>query len=248
VVVSADHGAAFEPGEPRRVLTPATAAEIAAVPLLVKLPHQRVGRVDDRAVRTVDVLPTVAAAAGVRVPWRTDGARADRRPSAVTTPVSVFSGRVRGWKAPLSDVLAGRRVREAHERGLFAHGVDGIGASRPELLGRRTAGLVVRGAGARGGAVTVDGARGYRAVRPGAALLPAMVAGTVRGVRADTPLAVAIDGRIRATTRVFPARGGRGQFSTLVPAAALAPGAHEVEVYAVAPGDRLRRLGGTAAA
>jgi hypothetical protein len=53
---------------------------------------------------------------------------------------------------------------------------------------------------------------------------------------------------VRATTRVFPAGDGLGQFSTLVPASALTPGPHEVEVYAVLPGDRLRRLGGTAAA
>ena len=248
VVVSADHGAAFEPGEPRRVLTDATAAEIAAVPLLVKLPHQRAGRADDRAVRTVDVLPTIAAAAGVRVPWRADGVAADRRPSSPSTPVRVFSGRREGFEGPLSVVLAGVRAREAHERGLFAHGVDGIGASRPELLGRSVARLVVRGTGARGGTATVDGARGYRAIRRGAVLVPAMVAGTVRGVRPDAPLAVAVDGRVRATTRVFRAGDGLGQFSTLVPASALPPGPHEVEVYAVLAGDRLRRLGGTAAA
>ena len=31
-------------------------------------------------MRTIDALPTIAEAAGVRVPWKTDGMPADERP------------------------------------------------------------------------------------------------------------------------------------------------------------------------
>ena len=43
------------------------------MPLFVKLPHQQRGRVDRAAARTLDIVPTIAAAAGVRIPWRVDG-------------------------------------------------------------------------------------------------------------------------------------------------------------------------------
>ena len=62
VVVVADHGAAFLPGEESRIVTEANIGEIAPVPLFVKAPRQRRGAVDDSDVETTDVLPTIARA------------------------------------------------------------------------------------------------------------------------------------------------------------------------------------------
>ena len=64
LVVAADHGSAFVSGEPKRPIEPDNAGAIAPVPFFVKLPGQTAGRVDDRAVRTMDILPTIAKAAG----------------------------------------------------------------------------------------------------------------------------------------------------------------------------------------
>ena len=79
IVVTADHGISFRAGQPRRRLTPETMPDLVVVPFIVKLPGQRAGRVDDGAVRTIDALPTIAEAAGVEVPWRTDAMPADDR-------------------------------------------------------------------------------------------------------------------------------------------------------------------------
>lgn len=73
VIVTADHGASFTPGSPLRRPTRATVAEAAAVPLLVKLPGQAQARIDDRLASTLDVLPTIADALGIEVPWPTKG-------------------------------------------------------------------------------------------------------------------------------------------------------------------------------
>ena len=73
VVVTADHGIAFRAGRKRRPAWPANLHDIAFVPLFVKAPHQNAGRVDDRLVRTIDVLPTIASIVGARPPWPVDG-------------------------------------------------------------------------------------------------------------------------------------------------------------------------------
>ena len=73
LVVTADHGVSFRAGQKRRPLSPANLQDIAYVPLFVKLPHQTRGRVALEPSRNTDILPTIAAALGVRIPWHVDG-------------------------------------------------------------------------------------------------------------------------------------------------------------------------------
>ncbi len=60
LIVLADHGVGLRAGLPARDLAPATAAELLRVPMFVKYPGQRTGRIDDRRAETVDVFPTIA--------------------------------------------------------------------------------------------------------------------------------------------------------------------------------------------
>ncbi|HEY7016963.1 MAG TPA: sulfatase-like hydrolase/transferase, partial [Gaiellaceae bacterium] len=73
LVVTADHGVSFRAGQKRRPLSAANRQDIAFVPLFVKLPGQKRGRVVPAPARTIDILPTLAGAIGVRVPWQLDG-------------------------------------------------------------------------------------------------------------------------------------------------------------------------------
>jgi hypothetical protein len=73
LVVTADHGVSFRAGEKRRPLSSANEQDIAYVPLFVKLPGQRRGRIVREAARTIDILPTLADSIGVRIPWHVDG-------------------------------------------------------------------------------------------------------------------------------------------------------------------------------
>ena len=73
IVVTADHGAAFETGEPIRGVSPDNADSVLWVPLLVKPPGQTTGRIDDRPARTIDVLPTMADVLELDLPDGTDG-------------------------------------------------------------------------------------------------------------------------------------------------------------------------------
>ena len=65
-------------------------------------------------------------------------------------------------------------------------------------------------------------------------MLPALVSGDVTGLPDGAPIAIAVNGRVAATTRVFPP----GQYVALVPPESLRPGANDVEVL------DLRKIGG----
>jgi hypothetical protein len=226
IVVTADHGVAFMSGQPRRPANRANVGVIAPVPLFVKLPGQRDGRVDDRAVRTIDVLPTIAEAAGVRLPWKADGVPADQRRVDPAAPIDVSHMGELVLTEPLASVLAKRRAREEVEARLLRDGVYAIGP-RPELIGRRVA---VRRGSKR---VTVDGA---------SALLPSFVSGPVDGLEPGTVLAVAVNGRVEATTRAYRDRG-RSVFAALVPPSSLREGRNAVTVLEVLAGGELRPQG-----
>ena len=66
VVVTADHGVSFRRGQSRRGPNPVNFSDIASVPLVIKYPDRQGGRVDDSLVRTIDIVPTIAAELGVK--------------------------------------------------------------------------------------------------------------------------------------------------------------------------------------
>ena len=59
IVVMADHGVSFRPGESLRQATEASFQDILSVPLFIKYPGQKQGEINLQAARSIDVLPTV---------------------------------------------------------------------------------------------------------------------------------------------------------------------------------------------
>jgi hypothetical protein len=232
ILVTADHGVSFRAGESRRRVSPATMPDVAIVPFFAKAPGQQEARVEDGAVRTIDALPTIAEAAGVRIPWRTDGMPADERPVDFGAQVAVTGEGRPGVPEALGTILEGQRERDAYEAQLLRRGEYAVGP-RPDLLGRHFAGAVEGGPRA-----TVDAPDEFE-VAAGADVLPALVSGDVTGLEDDAVVALAVNGRVVATTRVFPP----GQYVAIVPPQALRAGANDVAVLQVLPDDRLRMIG-----
>ena len=86
---------------------------------------------------------------------------------------------------------------------------------------------------------TVDGAGDYEAVVEDAAVVPALVSGSVTDIPDGAVLAIAVNGRVEATTRTYPAERG-GQFAAMVPPNSLRTGSNTVTVLQVMPDGRLR--------
>ncbi len=77
IVIVADHGMSFTEGTHDREFDGTNAASIAYTPLLIKFPGQESGSISAANLTSVDVLPTMADALGIELPWTSDGAAAD---------------------------------------------------------------------------------------------------------------------------------------------------------------------------
>jgi len=91
VVVTADHGAGFVPGNPYRTLNKMNFGDILSVPLLIKLPESSQKGIFEREVESIDILPTIADALGIRTNWQMDGFSALRDPAIPRTKKKAFS-------------------------------------------------------------------------------------------------------------------------------------------------------------
>lgn len=223
VVVVADHGSAFRAGDHSRIVTATNVGEIAPVPLFVKAPRQRRGTVDDSAVETTDLLPTIARELAIELPWRVDGVEAGTRPRRESLTVrrqddggAVTVGRVR--LKHLRDAAVRRRTA-TFRRGLFAIG------PRRRLPGRPLS----RVKRARGVRAVLDSPGRYAAVDPGARTLPVDVTGRIDGgTPRSRPVAVAVNGIVAATGWTIT-EGDHEHFTVLVPPSSLRRGRNEVE-------------------
>ena len=224
------------PARARRPLVRAPNVEdIAPFPFFMKTLGQRSGRISDKPLRTIDVLPTIADVAGFSIPWHVDGrsalsptsdapaAQGDRRqPSCTSTRSTRPATRA-----------AGRGAR-AEAAGLFGHSVELYGPRR-DLVGRRVAGLDVRPAGET--AHVVD-AREYREVDPASGFVPAGHAR--RPDRAGQAwrrrrIAAALNGSIAATGRTFTLAGDDDeQFSLLLPERDFRAGVNSLQLLVLA--------------
>ncbi len=248
VIATADHGVSFRIGEPRRLSTSRNLEDIAFVPLFVKLPGQRQARIVDSDARTVDVVPTIARVLGITPPWKLDGRPLVGGGGGGSNNVFVIVEQGVRVSAPL-DELRARRARALREQlanfgsGPFSR-VYRLGPA-PALVGRRTADLP---RSPSPGSVELDGAALLNAVDAASDLTPTYVTGRVNGLGSGThDLAVAVNGRIAATTSSFQAGGER--FAALVPEEALHAGRNAVEIFALqrtANGIRLQALAGSA--
>lgn len=240
IIVTADHGVSFRAGERRRGVTAGNIEDVASVPLLVKRPGERRARIDDSAVHTIDVVPTIADVLGTRLPWHADG----QSVFAPARPEADVNVRERQGSAVTLDFGSFvRRLREAATRKveLFGSGdpawVYAVGPNR-ELVGRAVGPL----AGERSADVQaeIEGAALLVNVDLESELVPSHVAGHLSGSRPGVPveLAVAVNGRIAAVTRTYPLQG-QVRFSAFFDDSRLVNGANDVEIL------RVERQGGS---
>jgi hypothetical protein len=234
IVITADNGESFlHAGHDRHVADPVTFTDIASTPLLIKLPHQAQGGYDDRHVRSFDVVPTVAQAAGVSMPWRVEGIsilhRGDPKPVAVHREQGK-QGRV--FTTSLANYDRARRRALARKTRLFSHGLYGIGP-HPELIGRSVEDL-----GDRLEPVDADLnpeiAKALKDVDPGGSFVPANIAGVVSGAPRGTPLALVLNGKVAAVGWSAQLSGDkRVYFSFFAPPSDLQAGGNDARIYRI---------------
>ena len=232
LVITADHGIAFTEGESLRGPADEVVPEVAMVPLFMKLPGQIKGTVDPRVVFTIDVLPTIADAIGIRIPLPTEG-------HSFLDP---------SYKADF-DLLGARRGQELLEdpesalsrlaakwASIFPlPGVSGLYKQRPfeELIGGSLEESLFLQSGLAPEA-TLDQDWLLLNVSSSSGFAPGFISGEVKATFASGMAVAAIEDRkILAIAPIALGHDGLSRFATLIDPEFLSDGPHRLSLYLV---------------
>ena len=221
VVVTADHGIAFTADHDKRTPSDATVDEIYRVPMLIRVPGQREGEVDDTNALNTDVLPTLVDVLGIHTTWEFDGrslfgddAPPDDKPVFYATgPDSVSTSLDGLYSAAQRNA---ERFPEPGWRGVAAVGNLG------HLVGRSMRDLRVEDLPADidpDATWRLDDPAALRGLRAEGGRVPLVISGTLRLARAHQPYAEALlvlNGRVAGVARTSEAGPGRWGISGLV--------------------------------
>jgi hypothetical protein len=248
LIVTADHGVSFRPGHSRRLPDADNLADIASVPLFIKLPGQKQGRIDDRNVESVDIFPTIAELLGIELSEPVDG-----------IPVSQERRRPRktlyydGSMTVIEPDLPQRRAAVLRQFELFGHDdLDHLPASiatHPEWHGRGIASFVVEGEPVH--ATLIDPLREQSLSSPfswmtgaetsyswtkGVETSRSFVKGSLDGrelPEAPAEMIVTVDGLVRDSGMTFPLHGNQQGFEFLLPKSVIQNASNIVRLYLV---------------
>src|SRR4051812_4079882 len=234
IVVTADNGESFlHANHDRHVADAVTYTDIASTPLFIKLPNSHARGYDDRHVRTFDIVPTIADAAGIRMPWKVDGRSILK--GGDPAPVAVYreqgkKGRV--FKASLADYDRARRAAPRRKTQLFSHGLYGIGP-HPDLIGQSVDALGGTLAPAQA-TLNTELRKALATVDTKSAFIPANLVGRISGAPRGTPLALAVNGKVAAVGWSAQLKGDkRVYFSFFAPPEAFQDGKNSARIYRI---------------
>jgi hypothetical protein len=238
LVVAADHGITFEPGQHFRASrasdgssgTAAARADVFSVPLFIKYPTQIEGAVDERQAGTVDVVPTVADALGIDLPedWTFAGRSlvADVSPTPATPDEALPA-------PPLVATLDRWFGSGGGDHDVYAVGPHG------DLVGERAPSADAAPA-PQASAEQIDVAdyEGRGKVGLGTEV-PALYVAEVGGVPTGSWIAIAADGRIAGLGPVFDDRDGRRVVEAMLDPSLLNGDSPQLQPYLVDSTGRL---------
>jgi Sulfatase len=234
IVVLADHGVAFPHRRERRRLNRQTAAEIAPIPLFIKAPGQKKGKVDDAFVETIDVLPTIFDILNLDPRVKMDGKSAFSKEVQQRDELRfLIRNTFKVLKIPAAQFVRERQAIIDRNVRLFGTGRDG--PDRIYRIGPHQE-LIGKPATAAGEKLPVEfpSAQDYENVNPESGYIPTHVVGRVDGrEQPGRDIAVAVNGTIVAVGNTFKlAVGDAGELvSVMVPESAFRKGRNRVEVF-----------------
>jgi hypothetical protein len=240
LVITADHGASFRPGQSFKGPFAGNFAEIMSVPLLVKAPGQVEARVDDTNIETIDVLPTIADAIGATVPWETHGGPG--RKEARRTDKRLCHSECTVWQVRTPEAVRdGRQSAVAEKLRLFGSPADPdrqlVDPALASLLGRSTDSLAQPGE--PGWRVQLDLPWRAEALTSVSSFVPGLLSGVARPsspTQNAHVLAVALDGVVRGLAPLYrPKNAETAVWAVLLPERFAAGNPKRLEIFEVLP-------------
>ncbi len=246
LVVTSDHGVAFEPGETVRAVDIGVDAEpvlpeLMWVPLVVKAPEFEPGTVRSDNVLAVDIAPTIADLIGVELGWVPDGDSVVDGPVRDTAEKPFYQAEISGFgffleppvaidekrRVEVLDDSVGVRYPPGSQDRLYRSGEFGDLVGTPiDALGHLPA---------HSAQVVVDELSAFEDVDK-RSQAPALVNGRVLGAEDGAePLwvAVVLDGRIAFVGRSFGWEGEAAVFTGVIPERLFEDGENTLRVFQV---------------
>lgn len=240
LIVTADHGVSFRANQPRRHVSDANQADILSIPLFIKRPSQSTGAISDRAVESIDILPTITDVLGIRLRDPIDGrsvfdnALSERME---TTFCQVDRRHERFERAAIDSKIVAQPDLPELTRLRFGDSPETAHLFRigpmPELVGRKAEDLPKSSVRA----FDIEPTR-YGDVYEESpdAIVPCFFEGRIHSPHPEhsrQALAIAVNGTIRAVTRPYRLKGLQNRWAALVPESSFRPGKNDIQFFAV---------------
>ncbi len=226
IVLVADHGIAVRQNvEHQRTITPETIGEIAAVPLLIKVPGVEGGKVDHRRALTIDIVPTVAEVMGVELSWQPEGRSLLGRDPARTTSITQTPAGLVTYGVDGTEVLevARRIARSFPDPDPFVLLPPGA----PDLLGIQVDPTTLPASSLR---FSLDEPEWYEEVELDGDGLPTRISGRIAGIADGSEIyAIVVNGKVAAMTRGYE-EASVDRLQAMIPPSALRQGVNTVLV------------------
>ena len=241
IIVTADHGISFRMGISARHLNPKSpknAADVLSVPLFVKLPGQKQGKVSDDPVLTIDIVPSIAKTLGLSLPYSVDGMPFSS--PSIKKRLSFFAKDTALNKYPVPTELLKDRYQTLNRKlAVFGseatkpNGLYNIGPYQ-HLIGKHPEDFRIE----QNNNVTVKifGSHNFKNVDKEKDILPCRVKGnlyTNEKTKTHQKIAIAFNGIFVATTLSWNWENGDERFSAMIAEKHLKKGNNLVEVYLI---------------
>jgi hypothetical protein len=243
IVIAADHGRSFLPGQRLRAVAPPAshqaASQVLQVPLFVKLPGQKEGRRSERMVHTVDIVPTIADVLKSALPWKSDGTSmiAAHFPERRMLEIPSLGSLEKGPSFALDELTSYPNLASKIETFGSRTPLGRLAIKSPDssYLGKPVADLS-RDMGDSGLEADVEHYGLFQNVDLSSHVVPALLRGELKG---RTPnegplhLAMALNGKVEAVTRTAAWSGKRFYFAVVLPQQAFRRGENRLEIFAI---------------
>ncbi len=234
IIVTADHGASFTPGDYRRWVSSTNADAAYRVPLFIRTPGQPGGRVHAESAYSVDILPTIVDVLDVELgpEWTFSGRSLLESSLPSSRPHHTAYGTRPG--RPIDGVFDEIEAIDTlvPDRSSWAS-VAAVGPHRA-LIGTATTSLRPRSD--RRIVADIDQEAEYRNLDPDAGSVPTVLTGriTLPEALSGRHLLVAVNGRVRGAGFAVSEHDDTSMFQVLVPEDAYHPGSNDVSILVAA--------------
>lgn len=230
IIVTADHGVSFRYGTPRRRPVEGNHADVLLIPLFIKYPGQSVGRIRDRNVHTIDIVPTIASVLSTEMPYEADG-HSVIDPSPSSSLKRFVNPQSREPAVVEYRIRPEGRYRSLEQRlRVFGEGLYALGPAAP-LVGQSLSDVEIRKG--ESAAVDFEASGAFGDVGLKSTSLPLYVRGSMsHDIEERVSLAIGVNGEIVATTQSYREHG-QWVFASMIPERSLRSGANRVEIFVV---------------